>query len=64
MAAIDVEDIDSSDALNLAGTADGAEALRSLVIGHRQALIDAGFSEVAAEEMAVDLHSAVAEDFF
>ncbi len=54
----------SSTAARLDFYAYGAEALRSLVIGHKKALIDAGFCDATAEEMSVGLHDSIAQDFF
>lgn len=57
-------EIDSTDVLGLTASADAVGALRALVIGHKRAFIDEGFSEASAEEMAVVLHDSIAEDWF
>lgn len=46
----------------LAVTADNLDALLGLVIGYKNKAVEAGFSEYAAEEMAVQVHQHLLEN--
>lgn len=46
----------------LAVMADTLESLLAVVSGYRTKAVDAGFSEYAAEEMAVQVHAKMLED--
>lgn len=46
----------------LAVMADQFDALLTMVVGYRTKAVEAGFSEYAAEEMAVQVHAKMLED--
>lgn len=47
---------------SMAAVADRLDALLSLVAGYRTKAVEQGFSEYAAEEMAVQVHAKMLED--
>lgn len=46
----------------LAAQADRLEGLLSMVIGYRTKAVEGGFSEYAAEELAIQIHAKLLED--